>query len=145
LLWTAVKQAYGGKYRSAGGGHQTMSSQMRHPGSCPIVRCANFIKIVITIFDTIDVLGHNENILHALAAAHFCAVKERRMASISCSVPILIAEDVESLLEAYQDRSKGITGAAPTRRKRTREPLTSVIKLLPEFFPEELYSNSDRK
>lgn len=28
---------------------------------------------------------------------------------------------------------------------RRREPLTSVIKLLPEYFPDELYSSSDRR
>ncbi|KAJ9521342.1 hypothetical protein QJQ45_001264 [Haematococcus lacustris] len=51
--------------------------------------------------------------------------------------------DVESLMERYTSR-QGDT-AVGLRRKRRREPLTSVVKLLTEYLPEELISSSDKR
>jgi hypothetical protein len=51
------------------------------------------------------------------------------------------AGDVDTLIDRYSSR-QAVTGR---KRKREREPLTSVIKLLPEYLPEELYSSSDKR
>ncbi len=70
-------------------------------------------------------------------------------------------EDVESVMDQFLAKSlvlpapthtstgsataAGHTKPQQVTRKRMRDPLTSVIKLLPEYFPEELFTSSDRK
>jgi len=69
--------------------------------------------------------------------------------------------DIDARIERWADIKTSTTSAAaaapnggadgaaaqppPRKRARTREPLSSVVRLLPEYFPDELYSSSDRR
>lgn len=63
---------------------------------------------------------------------------------------VLTSEDIETVFTQVLNKPVGAVGTAGAgaggrSRKRLREPLTSVVKLLPEYLPEELYSSSDRR
>ncbi len=73
-----------------------------------------------------------------------------RASACACAAPLCVrvAEDVESCIEREKEAVLVLAqqqGGGGRSRKRRREPLTSVVKLLPEYQPEELYSNSDRR
>lgn len=64
--------------------------------------------------------------------------------------PNTAACDIDTKVERWTDikpseAAAGEAGGRPKKRARTREPLHSVVRLLPEYFPDELYSSSDRR